>query len=644
MQGVSMRFSTRLRRPELSFILALSLGALAAAASIGRAQDAPETQNAVTPEAAATAAYVRINQAGYETGQTARAYLMSTIAETGATFKVVNSKGKTKFSGAIGALNGTWAYTASYTYKVYVLDFKVPGGDTYTLSVAGPAAATSPKFAVNEPSVLYPGLLLNTLFFYETSRDGPNYIQNALRSAPGHVNDTTATLYDTPLLDDDANIDIAPPNGPLVSAGLPTIDASGGWWDAGDYMKYVADISYVTELMEIGVRDFPSEMGAKAATNPPAPPVSVSWAGNSGIGAPTSTDFTAEAAFGVDFLQRMWNSTTKTLAYQVDNSQEWDYYGYGNPTSNQANCGGTYASSYCLFTEYDIWTLPQAADDYLQPGDPEACDPYTSFYICHRPVFVALPAGSKVSPNIAGRLAASFALCYQINKTTNPTQATTCLQNAEQIYALANTSIPDPANWAQNGCAKCLLTSTPPSGETVWEDDMELGATELYFALEGGNLPAGLPVTDPLAYLKDAAKYARGYVHNVYNKNMGDTLNLLDVSGLAHFELYRAIVKAGNPAGLSVSESWIRGQFLHQVKVAIEQAETDAWDFGEAWENGDVTSHGTGLSVMASEAYWVTHTPYYKAYAQRWLGNILGANSWGSSFIVGDGITFPDME
>ena len=47
---------------------------------------------------------------------------------------------------------------------------------------------------------------------------------------------------------------------------------------------------------------------------------------------------------------------------------------------------------------------------------------------------------------------------------------------------------------------------------------------------------------------------------------------------------------------------------------------------------------------MASEAYWVTHTPYYKAYAQRWLGNILGANSWGSSFIVGDGITFPDME
>ena len=28
----------------------------------------------------------------------------------------------------------------------------------------------------------------------------------------------------------------------------------------------------------------------------------------------------------------------------------------------------------------------------------------------------------------------------------------------------------------------------------------------------------------------------------------GDTLNLYDVSGLAHYELYRAITQAGNPS------------------------------------------------------------------------------------------------
>jgi endoglucanase len=29
-------------------------------------------------------------------------------------------------------------------------------------------------------------------------------------------------------------------------------------------------------------------------------------------------------------------------------------------------------------------------------------------------------------------------------------------------------------------------------------------------------------------------------------------------------------------------------------------------------------------------------------YAQKWIGNILGANTWGSSFIVGDGTIFPN--
>jgi endoglucanase len=45
---------------------------------------------------------------------------------------------------------------------------------------------------------------------------------------------------------------------------------------------------------------------------------------------------------------------------------------------------------------------------------------------------------------------------------------------------------------------------------------------------------------------------------------------------------------------------------------------------------------------MASEAYYMTQNNSYNVYAQRWLGNILGANAWGSSFIVGDGTTFPN--
>lgn len=602
------------------------------------------------PAAAADAAYVRVNQAGYESGSAMRAYLMSTAAETGASFRVVDAKGETAYQAKIGALLGTWSHSKTLTYQVYALDFTVSGNSIYHIEVNGPVAAYSPNFAVDCPEALYSGFLLNSLFFYETERDGADFDRNALRSAPAHLKDEHAAVFETPPLDANDFINNVPPVAPLTPANLPKIDASGGWWDAGDYLKYVETTSYTVALMEIGVRDFPRQMGAYARVNPPAPPVSVSFAGSSGAGAPASSDFTGEARFGLDWLLKMWDDDTKTLYYQVDNSQDWDYYGQGSPSSTSGNCGGTYSSPYCLITEYDIWTLPQAADDYFQQGDPKACDPLTTFYICNRPVFVAGPAGSKISPNLAGRLAADFALCYQLNRTSDPALANRCLKNAEDIFALADLSYPDPAPTVGSGsCSNCLLTVVPFDGypEDVWDDDMELGATELYFALHLGasdpdDLPAGLPEKDPSHYLKLAAHYANRYATNIYQQGFTDTLNLYDVSGLAHFELYRALREAGNPSGLETSEAAVRKQFLQQVGDAIGQAGTDPWGYGNQWSSGDTTSHGAGLAVMASEAYYLTGEKSYDVYSQRWLGNILGANAWGSSFIVGDGTTFPN--
>jgi endoglucanase len=99
---------------------------------------------------------------------------------------------------------------------------------------------------------------------------------------------------------------------------------------------------------------------------------------------------------------------------------------------------------------------------------------------------------------------------------------------------------------------------------------------------------------------------------------------------------------AGDPQGLEVSPARILKQLLKQVGDAITQAGTDPWGYGDQWNSGDTTSHGAGLSVMASEAFYLTQDASYDRYAQRWLGNILGANAWGSSFIVGDGTTFPN--
>jgi len=171
-------------------------------------------------------------------------------------------------------------------------------------------------------------------------------VANALRTAPAHLKDANAQVYDAPHLDSNDFIYNVPPIKPLVPSKTPNISADGGWWDAGDYLKYVQTTSYTVALMEIGVRDFPNQMGANARANPGVPPGSVSYAGNSGAGVPVSSDFSDEARFGIDWLTKMWNSKSKTLYYQVDNSPDWDFYGQGDPTSAMANCGGTFASPF----------------------------------------------------------------------------------------------------------------------------------------------------------------------------------------------------------------------------------------------------------------------------------------------------------
>src|SRR5438132_13718032 len=143
----------------------------------------------------AASAYIRVNQVGYVGSASKRAYLMSSAAESGATFAVKNASGTTVFSASVGASVGAWG---SFT-SVYALDFDaVSTVGTYTISVASPVAATSPAFKIDTAANLYATPLANALYYYETSQDGPTYIPNALRTAPGHLNDQSAKVYFTP--------------------------------------------------------------------------------------------------------------------------------------------------------------------------------------------------------------------------------------------------------------------------------------------------------------------------------------------------------------------------------------------------------------------------------------------------------------
>jgi endoglucanase len=527
---------------------------------------------AIPARAATATAFVRVNQLGYATGSHAkRAYLMASGSEAGAMFSVVNSSQVAVLTAPIGANLGKWS--ASYP-DVYALDLNpVTTAGTYTISVSGPIPASSPSFRIGTGSQLYPDALTNSLSFYRTERDGPSFIASALRTAAGHLNDQTAKTYLTPVTNSSGHFkgDLAPLN--------VNINASGGWWDAGDYLKFVQTASYTDALLLAGVRDFPNQMGSGS----------------------TTSDFTAEAKFGARWLLRMWNDSTRTLYYQV-----------GIGEGNSKTIG-----------DHDIWRLPQA-DDTFGGTNP------IYRYIRNRPVFRAGPPGSLISPNLAGRDAAALAEAFQVFRLSDTAFADRCLLAAEHIFDLANTS---PSG--------NLLTVIPFSfyPETEWRDDLELGATELYYAVADGGLPAGLPHTDPLFYLGMAAHWADAYITGP--NDAADTLNLYDVSGLAHFELYRAIAQAGNPPGLEVTQAQLLADMKKALEGAVSQGSTDPFGFGFPWDVYDTTSHGAGLSVMASEYDQLTGTKTYSAFSQEWLANILGANAWGSSFIVGDGSTFP---
>lgn len=547
---------------------------------------------------------MRVDQVGYELGRLPmHAYLMSTVDERGSRFVVRNAARRTVYSGRIPSHSRRWSTGSRTRFRVYALDFVVRATGRYTVSVIGRPAVTSPRFEVATPKGLYEPLLGDTLFYYRSVRDGPAFVRGPLSPAPAHLNDRHAVTYDNPPIQGGGNEFLLTKGKPLTPYGT-TIDAAGGHWDAGDNMKYVETESYAMALMQIGVRDFPRQMGTAA-------PAVSSRAGR------IAARFERESEFGMSFLSRMWDDRRRVLYFQVGDTQDWKHF---------PNLRG----------DYDFWRLPQVDD--TAPDHPKGDSKGIYRFIRHRPVFVAEPpgwprnpAGRPISPNLAGRLATDFALYAQLHRTTAPAAARRALRSGEDVFAQADLSYPDPATGKRH-----LLTVIPYDGypETVWADDMELGATELFLATRG---------QDPAAaktYLAAAVRFSRAY-HALPARDK-DTLNLYDVGGLANFELARALELAGKSAPPGMTRDELVSEITSKLREAERVGMHDAFGFGRDWRSGDTTSFGDGLVVMADEADFLLGSKRFNAEARSWLGNMLGANPWGVSLIIGAGDTWTD--
>jgi hypothetical protein len=315
------------------------------------------------------------------------------------------------------------------------------------------------------------------------------------------------------------------------------------------------------------------------------------------------TRLRAEAGFGLSWLRKLWNPARKVLYVQV---------GIGNGNASNTIQG-----------DYNFWFLPQQEDrlNVSRGGNPGP----TAYYVKYRPVFEAAPPGKPISPDLAGRFAADFGLGAQLATRTDRAAARHLLALARGVYAMAKTS-----HVGQ------IVTTFPhdyyPGSE--WKSDMFWGAAEIALADEALGVPAGRLRAD----LQVAAAWARAYIAQGHPAG-GETLNLYDTGAVAEADLLRAMRRAPFPA--VIAPSALLGDLAVQLRVGELAARGDPFQLGTALGASDASPHAFGLYVTDALYRRYGGSAAYQSFAQQQLNFALGANGWGSSFVVGAGSTFP---
>ncbi|WP_240528348.1 glycoside hydrolase family 9 protein [Streptomyces amritsarensis] len=350
---------------------------------------------------------VRVDQAGYAVGQSKVAAVMGEEeALAGAGFDVLDGRNRSVLTGRVGPRTGGWNHRFASVHTVDLSALTTPG--TYRLTLTGTAAGTSPPFRVASATDLMAPLVEQNVRFFQAQRDGAQVVPGMLHRKPSHLSDRQATVYATPRFSADGSTLV---DRRLTPAGGP-VDVSGGWFDAGDYLKFTHTTSFSVIQLFLAGREVPA----------------ANW-------------LSAEAEHGVRWLERMWDDTSGILYAQVG-------LGQGNNDT--------------LRGDHDLWRLPEADDAMnTKPGHPV-------HLIGHRPVFRANEPGRPISPNLAGRVAAAFALAAQAD--SHPAAARRWLDKAAEVYARADTSPEGP-----------LVTAYPGAfySEDSWQDDLQLAAAQL---------------------------------------------------------------------------------------------------------------------------------------------------------------------
>ena len=302
--------------------------------------------------------------------------------------------------------------------------------------------------------------------------------------------------------------------GPLPPGSY--IDASGGWHDAGDQLKYLLTSSNATAQMLLAY---------ELATELPRKHIRFVDRFNS-LGQPGANgivDLLDEARWGLDWMLRL-HPAKDQLYHQV--ADDRDHKGFRLPQNETVDYGWG-AGSYRVV--------------YFADGRPQGLKQYQS--------------ESNGVANLAGRYAADMALGYQIWKDDPQLRlfAAQLLQAGREVYELGR---------AHEGVQQGNSYGAPYRyAETTWADDMEWGAAELFRA------------TGDVRYLRDAKRYAMlAGSESWMGKQEAGHYQYYPFINLGHFRLYDLV----DPR----TKKQLAGFYREGIERTVAQGKTNPYEIG----------------------------------------------------------------
>jgi endoglucanase len=349
------------------------------------------------------------------------------------------------------------------------------------------------------------------------------------------------------------------------------VNASGGWHDAGDQLKYLLTSSNATAQMllayeiattrlrrsQIVFADRFNHLGQPGANGIP--------------------DVLDEARWGLDWMLRL-HPKPDHLYHQV--ADDRDHKGFRLPHKETVDYG---------------WGPGSYRVVYFADGKPQGLKQYQS--------------ESTGIANLAGRYAAAMALGYQIWKDDPQLRsfANRLLQAGKEVYELGQ---------KKEGVQQGNSYGAPYRyAETTWADDMEWGAAELFRA------------TRDSRYLRDAKRYALLAASESWmGKQEAGHYQYYPFMNVGHFRLYDLVDGR--------TKKQLAAFYREGIERTVQQGHSNPFDFGVPfiWCSNNLA---VALATQCLLYQRMTGDRRYREFAAKQIDWLLGRNPWGVSMFTG---------